>query len=192
MNPEKLYRLYFSPGTRGYAFIRAFHAKHLHDFAKTELADFHALANQVFLNIVSIAEHNIHGIEEHYVIKSIYFQCWKLLLRESKNRKIIAMESQIAQSSGSQSHLENLSSGDNPEKVVEANDLLEKLIRFRESLENRDRKILNALIDDQRPLDIARNLKLNYNLLNVRILRMRQKLKNYLHKMERFEKTEKN
>ncbi|NUM82217.1 hypothetical protein HUU42_15590 [bacterium] len=193
MKPEKLYRLYFSPGARGYEFIRAFHAKHFRDFAKTELADFDALANQIFLNVAAIAEQNIHGIEEHYVIKSIYFQCWKLLLRESKKEKTIIAESRLIQPSDSpaESPIENLPAGDNPEKTAEANDLLEKIIRFRETLKKRDRKILNALIDNQRPLDIAHDLKLNYNLLSIRILRMREKLMNYLDQMERFGKIKK-
>ncbi|MBX7152998.1 hypothetical protein K1X84_15325 [bacterium] len=95
MKPEKLYQLYFSPGTRGYEFICGFHSKHQRDFSKTELADFDALANQVFLNIVSIKEQDIHSIEEHYVIKSIYFQCWKLLLRETKKEKAIIAESRL-------------------------------------------------------------------------------------------------
>lgn len=182
VSSNKLYENYFSPDARGYLFIRNFHAKYSRDLSDSEFAGFDAFLNQIFLNLNTIDFSNIEGPEEHYVIKSMYYQCWNILYRNKRERMFMVPDSatRIASDDGESLIERQASAAPDPLEYTEASDLFAIINTFKITLKSKDLLILNALID-QKPLqEIADMMELDYNAVSVKIKRLREKLAVYL------------
>lgn len=176
-----LYKDFFAPGTRGYHFIRTFHHKNLNRFRNSDLEDPDALIHQVFVGVNRIRPDAIDGPVENYVIRSISYQCWRILEKEVHRLKFL--NSETSNPSGDDalidSFVQEQSSAD--DHLAEA-DLMAQIIFFRRTLKRKEQRILNCLIDEDRPVEIAKKLKLAENNVCVLIHRIRRKLLAFLKK----------
>ena len=181
---QKLHTNYFSPDSRGYLFIRNFYAKYYKELSASEFESFDAFLNQIFINISKIDFSNIDGPEEHYVIKSMYYQCWNIIYRLKRDRQLIVPESTagVATDDGSGDPLLDRQASPDPDPLdhAEASDLFTIINTFKITLKRKDLLILNGLID-QKPLqEIADEMNIDYNAVCVKIKRLREKLAMYL------------
>ncbi len=175
-----LYEQFFAPQTRGYLFIRAFHGKNFNRFRRTDLEDPDAMINQVFLSVSKIKPESIAGPIENYVIRAIAYQCWRILEKEI-NRQRHQQSDRVATSDGETVGVEELAKDlALPDEKLDAGDLWGLLVHFRQSLKKRDRQIFNSLIEGDRPIEMARKLRLSENAVNVRLLRLRRRVALYL------------
>ncbi|KAB2880994.1 hypothetical protein F9K33_03265 [bacterium] len=187
-NPaHKLYEEYFVPDSRGYQFIRNFHSKYIRELSRTEFEDFDAFLNQIFVNLTKIVFAHIEGPQEHYVIKAMYYQCWNIIYRLKRERKIMVLESAgtvFSEDSPGESPI-TLQKSDtaDPLESTEAADLFELITTFKTRLKNDDIRILNGLIDQKELGSLANELQLEYNALCVKIKRLRGKLALFLKKL---------
>ncbi len=181
---QKLYDLYFTPRSRGYAFIRNFHAKYHSDLAGTELSNFDAFLNHIYLSLTTIDFEGIEGPEENYIIKAMYYQCWNTIYTLKKERQWMVPDSATAVSSDEgtgETAVERKASDDpGPADYLEASDLFALIQTFKWTLKNEDRRILNALIDQKSLQETADAMRMEYNALNVKLKRLREKLAVFL------------
>jgi len=176
-----LYQDFFAPQTRGYHFIRAFHAKNFNRFRRTDLENPDALVNQVFLGVNTIKRDSITGPIENYVIRAIAYQCWRILEKEINRQR--SQQPNLMALSSETTGIEELAKDNTlPDENLNRCELWGLLVLFRQSLNLRDRKLFNALIDGDRPIEIAKKLRLSENAVNVQLLRLRRKAALYLKK----------
>ncbi len=176
-----LYKEFFAPGTRGHHFIRAFHHKNINRFRNTDLEDPDALIHEIFLGVNEIRPDRINGSVEHYVIRAISYQCWHILEKEIHRRQMLASEpSNPGENDGSRFEQMAREPSSAEDQLAET-DLMGQIILFRQTLKVRERKILNYLIDGDRPIEIAKKLKLTENSTHVIIHRIRRKLDLFLN-----------
>ncbi|MBL7995226.1 hypothetical protein JNM05_07620 [bacterium] len=184
---HKLYEDYFIPDSRGYQFIRSFHSKYIGELSRSEFEDFDAFLNQIFVNLSKIVFAHIEGPQEHYVIKAMYYQCWNIIYRLKKERKVKIQESafKVYSDDSQDETLITLQKSDtaNPLESTEAADLFELISAFKTTLKNSDIRILNGLIDQKDLNGLAKELDLEYNALCVKIKRLRGKLALFLKKL---------
>lgn len=179
-----LYKEFFAPGTRGHYYIRAFHHKNINRFRNTDLEDPDALIHQVFLGVKGIRPDRIDGPVEHYVIRAISYQCWRILEKEVHRRSVLSVERSVSEENDG-SHIEHMAlEPSSAEDRLAESDLMGQIILFRQTLKVRERKILNYLIDGDRPLEIAKKLKLTESSTHVIIHRIRRKLDLFLNKID--------
>ncbi len=181
---QRLHENYFSPDSRGYLFIRNFYAKYHKELSATEFESFDAFLNQIFLSLSKIDFSNIDGTEEHYVIKSMYYQCWNIMYRVKRERTVMITESSanVTMDDGPADSVidREVSREPDPLDYMEVSDLFAIINTFKVTLKRDDLHILNALIG-QKPLqEIADIMRWEYNALSVKVKRLREKLARYL------------
>jgi hypothetical protein len=180
----KLYKDYFLPDSRGYQFLKNFHNKYYRELSNSEFKSFDAFLNEIFMNLGAIEFSKINGPEEHYVIKSMYYQCWNIIYYLKRERKFMIPDSATAittDDGASESVIERKASDTpSPLETTEASDLFAWVNYFKLTLKREDLRILNALLD-QKPLkDTAAAMNMDYNALCVKIKRLREKLALFL------------
>ena len=181
---HKLYENYFTPHSHGYKFVLNFYTKYSRELSGTEFNNFDSFLNHIFLNMSAIDFSQIEGPEEHYVIKTMYYQCWNTIYALKRDRRFMISDSSTAVNTdegASQTKIETAPSGDpGPAEYLDASDLFSIVQIFKTTLKRKDVRILNALIDEKPLQETADSMRMEYNALCVKIKRLREKLARFL------------
>jgi hypothetical protein len=126
----------------------------------------------------------IEGPEEHYVIKTMHYQCRNAIYMLKRDHRFMISDGSTAVNTDegtSQTKIEITPSDDpGPAEYLEASDLFSIIQIFKTTLKREDVRILNALIDEKPLQETADSLRMEYNALCVKIKRLREKLARYL------------
>jgi len=185
MTSERLYKTYFQEGTRGFFLICKFYNKYADLLSRTNLITVNDAIHEVFLSVSKTDFRKVRKIE-HYVMRSIKIQCWSLLDKAVKRKKVIP-----------KSHLPNRTDEPAPEndgdrqmlderdpvKELEGLELVNHINLFKVQIKSREVQILNYLIDETPRTHIAEVMNLNLNTLDTHIRRLRIKLVHYLRNL---------
>lgn len=169
------YEKYLKPNQRGYLLIHNFHARNLQRFRNTDLEDPQAMVHQVYLALENIHIHELEGPEENYVMRTITYQCWKILEREAVRQNRVS--SGELQEDGMDSWI---SDEPTPDEEYSRSELYEHICLFRASLSRQDQAIVNALLTGKPLSDVAGKFHMTTNVIRVRASRIRKKLEAYL------------
>ena len=143
-----------------------------------DYAEADAFINQVFLRLTSVRWNAIESSEEHYIIKSIYYQCWNLLFQQKHAAMHQARDLDVSGDDGRDYRM--TSDHPDPQSILEGRDLFEQVVLFKASLKPADVRILNGLIDDRKLTELSKEIGISYNALSVRIKRLRERLAKHL------------
>jgi DNA-directed RNA polymerase specialized sigma24 family protein len=182
MNKLSLYNRYFKQNTSGYRMIQAFYYK----YSSSLNAAGHTKLNDVIHEIfVSLSKSDFKQVQntEHYIHRAIKLQCWTLLDKGIKSKKIIP-ESKLKnfdkQEKKSSGILHEIEDSGNPGDNLEFSELMREINLFKAQLNAHEILILNGLIDEKKRTEIANTIHLNLNTVDTQIRRLRIRLTRHL------------
>jgi RNA polymerase sigma factor (sigma-70 family) len=181
---SELNKNYFVKGSRGYTIITRYYSKYQDLFERTIFSDFNDFINQIFLNTSGINFNKEINNPEAYIIGTIKIQCRVQLDKALKIKKIIP-ESRLNKDDidGEPVTYKLASSDNNPAEVFDNQEIFVHLNLFKLRLKEREKKLLNNLIDEKSRKEIADELGLNFNTLDTHIRRLRIKLADHFQNL---------
>lgn len=183
---------FLRPGSRGHGYVVNFHRKYFDVFRGTDLENQDAFINEVYIGLSSIREESIREKADHYLMKAVYFRCWRLF-EDNKAYKQSEVPASRAQRDNEDDDAVTRAPSTTPlpDSPLLAQDLLEHIHRFRMTLNSREIVILNGLIDEMTVAEIARKAGITINYAGVLIHRVREALHVYLEDIGYFKKNKK-
>lgn len=180
---------FLRPGSRGHGYVVNFHRKYYDVFSGTDLENLDAFINEVYIGLSSIREESIREKADHYLMKSVYFRCWRLF-EDSKSYKQSEIPASHTRHDGEDDDVVKNAPSKTPlpDSPLLAQDLMEHIHRFRMSLNPREILILNGLIDEIPLAELARKVGISINYAAVLTHRVRAALHTYLVRIGYFKK----
>jgi DNA-directed RNA polymerase specialized sigma24 family protein len=185
MTVERLYKSFFTEGTRGHYLIRTFYSKYADLLSNASLLGPNDVTHEVFASIAKTDFGKIRDIE-HYVMRAIKIQCWSLLDKAIRRKKVIP-QSRLPNRSEEVAteidrHQHDVDDRD-PVSELEGLELLNHINLFKLQINSREVQILNFLINETSRTHIAEVMNLNLNTLDTYIRRLRIKLVTHLRNL---------
>ncbi len=183
MDKTVLYKKYFADDTTGSRIIRKFYFTHHQLMIQNSYIDFNDLAHDIFLNISKIDFEKVKN-EQHYIHRSIKIQCWAVLDKIYSKSGVITPETRLTNDRTEFSLSETPSGDPDPHGLMESDQLMVTIARFKRTLPSEEMNILNTLIDEHNIalVDMARRFHLNENTVRTKIRRLRISFEEYLRK----------
>lgn len=176
MDQQRLHQQYFLPDTRGYKLMRKLYHRYLDLFAP-HFPEFEDFSNHIFVQVSGIDLSEVKN-ETHYIIRAINLQGRKAM--DQAIRKKNQQTARNLSEEGTSPVQGEKTRESSPQELLEFEEMLNLVYRFRQNLPVQRQKIFNGLIDERSKKELAQELALNENTLYSEIRRIRLKFARFL------------
>lgn len=183
MDKTVLYKKYFAVDTIGLRIIKKFYLTHHQQMIQNSYTDFNDLVHDIYLNISKIDFGKVQN-EQHYIHRAIKIQCWAILDKIQSKKTFITPEARLRNDQSEYAMSETPSGEPDPHGIMETDQLIVTISRFKRTLASDEVNILNTLIDehDIALVDMAKRFHLNENTVRTKVRRLRISFEEYLRK----------